>query len=55
MSNELDFAKGLIEFIYDSPTVFHAVDSTKEMLLKNGFEELKEEDRWKLQRVGSTI
>ena len=52
MSKELDFAKRLIDFIYDSPTAFHAVDITQKMLEDHGFAELKEEDRWKLQMGG---
>jgi len=52
MSKELDFAKELIDFIYDSPTAFHAVLSTQKILDDNGFLELKEEDRWKLQKGG---
>lgn len=52
MSRELDFAKELIDFIYDSPTAFHAVDSTKKILEAHGFAELKEEDRWGLQKGG---
>ncbi|HYF84732.1 MAG TPA: M18 family aminopeptidase [Clostridia bacterium] len=50
MNKELDFAKELIDFIYDSPTAFHAVDVTRKMLENHGFAELKEEDRWKLQK-----
>jgi len=52
MSKELDFAKELIDFIYDSPTAFHAVLSTQKILDNNGFTELREEDRWKLQKGG---
>lgn len=52
MSRELDFAKELIDFIYDSPTAFHAVDSAKKILDSHGFAELKEEDSWKLQKGG---
>ncbi len=52
MSKELDFAKELIDFIYDSPTPFHAVVNVKKMLEGSGFIELKEEDRWQLQKGG---
>lgn len=52
MSKELDLAKELIDFIYDSPSAFHAVDSTRRILHENGFAELKEEDRWALQKGG---
>lgn len=52
MSRELDFAKELIEFIYHSPTAFHAVDCVREILNNSGFRELKEEDRWELEKGG---
>ena len=52
MKKELDFAKELIDFIYESPTAFHAVDSIKKILDSNGFTELKEEDRWELKKSG---
>lgn len=46
-----EFAKDLIDFIYDSPTSFNAVNTSKEILHKNGFEELRLNEKWKL-RVG---
>lgn len=52
MSKEKEFAKELINFIYDSPTAFHAVDSAKVILDKQGFAELKEENSWKLEKGG---
>ena len=52
MSKEKEFAKELIDFIYDSPTAFHAVDSAKSILDKKGFTELKEENNWSLERGG---
>lgn len=48
----LDFNAGLFEFIKKSPTAFHAVRSIKEILYKNGFSELRENDAWKLERGG---
>lgn len=42
--------KQLLSFINSSPTAFHAVANTKDMLLKNGFIELKEYQTWQLQR-----
>jgi aspartyl aminopeptidase len=50
MSKELQLASELIDFIYESPTAFHAVESVKNILDKSGFNELKEEDRWQLQK-----
>ncbi|MDF2674395.1 MAG: family aminopeptidase 2 [Clostridiales bacterium] len=52
MSSQLDFAKELIEFIYDSPTAFQAVDNVKKVLGNCGFTELKNEDRWELVKGG---
>ncbi len=52
MSKQLDFARELIDFIYDSPTAFHAVDNVKKTLLDCGFIELNEKDRWKLEKGG---
>jgi aspartyl aminopeptidase len=52
MSKEKEFAKELINFIYDSPTAFHAVDSAKAILDKQGFTELKEESSWNLEKGG---
>jgi len=52
MTNEIKFAQNLIDFIYESPTAFHAVESVKKVLLDNGFKELKEEERWKFEKNG---
>ncbi|MDF2530601.1 MAG: family aminopeptidase [Clostridia bacterium] len=52
MNMEMEFAKELINFIYDSPTAFHAVESAKNLLDKQGFIELKEEDSWSLEKGG---
>lgn len=37
MNEELNLSEELIDFIYDSPTAFHAVDSVKKYLPKCGF------------------
>lgn len=50
MTEEIKFAQELIDFIYESPTAFHAVESIKKLLINNGFNELREENRWKLQK-----
>lgn len=52
MSKQSDFAKELIEFIYCSPTAFHAVDNVKKILTGCGFIELRSEDRWELKKGG---
>lgn len=50
MTEELKFAQQLIEFIYESPTAFHALSTVKNMLGHCGFRELKEEDQWNLEK-----
>lgn len=52
MSKELKIAQELIDFIYESPTAFHAVENVKKQLLENGFKELKEEDKWHIKNKG---
>ncbi len=52
MNEKLKKAEELIDFVYESPTAFHAVSSTKKMLLNYGFVELKEEDNWNLKKGG---
>lgn len=48
----LETSKELLQFINQSPTAFHAVDSCKKQLEKAGFHELKEQQEWTLQRGG---
>ena len=48
----INFAKNLIDFIYDSPTAFHAVDTSKKLLDKNCFEELRLNEKWNLKEGG---
>lgn len=52
MSKKIDFAKELIDFIYESPSAFHAADNVKKTLLKEGFTELKEEEKWNIESKG---
>ncbi|WP_027631673.1 M18 family aminopeptidase [Clostridium hydrogeniformans] len=52
MNNELQLANELIDFLYESPSAFHAVDKLKAVLNENGFNELKEEDMWALKAEG---
>ncbi len=47
-----EFAKDLINFIYDSPTSFNAVNTSKKLLNKNGFEELILNEKWNLKVGG---
>ncbi len=43
------FVSGLIDFISDSPTPFHAVSTMVGLLEENGFKRLDEKDSWFLQ------
>ncbi len=52
MSIELEFAQDLIDYIYDSPTAFHAVAKVKEDLSIAGFVEIKQEEKWNLKKGG---
>lgn len=45
-------AKELLEFIEKSPSCFHAVKTMKDMLNAEGFEEIKEADKWELNEGG---
>jgi aspartyl aminopeptidase len=40
--------KKFLEFMQDVPTAFHATKKIKEMLLEEGFIELKEQEKWNL-------
>ena len=52
MTQAKEFAQKLIDFVYDSPTSFHAVENGKEILTENGFTELKLRDRWEIEKGG---
>ncbi|MGF7056772.1 M18 family aminopeptidase [Brassicibacter mesophilus] len=52
MTKELEFAKDLIDFIYDSPSPFHAVSNVKSILEKNGYAQLCNRERWNIQKGG---
>ena len=45
-------AKELIDFISNSPTQYHGADTVKTMLDKNGFLEIKECEKWSLEKGG---
>lgn len=42
-------APELLQFIDGSPSPYHAVEQAKSLLLKAGFEEVSEADRWRLE------
>lgn len=52
MEKELEYAEELIDFIYKSPSSFHAVDTIRDILRSSGFIELSEADRWEVQKNG---
>ncbi|WP_026526459.1 M18 family aminopeptidase [Butyrivibrio sp. VCD2006] len=45
--------KGLTDFIWKSPTAYHAVDNLRARLLDEGFTELSENENWKLKKGGN--
>lgn len=47
-----DINNGLIDFLSNSPTPFHAVEYLKNMLLSSGHVQLKEGEKWNLQSKG---
>ena len=47
---EREFANGLIDFCYDSPSAFHAVSSARKILDNSGFKFIKESDEWNLEK-----
>lgn len=44
--------EALLQFIRKSPTAFHAVEQTEEILQAHGFVRLEEQDAWSLERGG---
>ncbi len=49
---DIDYIKGLLEFIEASPTPFHAVANMSERLEAEGFECLREADAWDINKPG---
>ncbi len=45
----MEKVKKMLEFIDDSPTMYHVVDNTKKILEENNFIELKKEEKWRLE------
>ena len=50
--NNKDFARDLINYIYESPTAFHAVKTSVSFLNQNGFKEINLNDKWHLDFGG---
>lgn len=53
--NSNEFARNLIGFIHNSPTAFHSVETSEELLKLNGFERLESRERWTLKKVENII
>jgi len=49
---EKNYSKDLLEFIRSHPSVFHAVEGQRELLLAAGYEQLLESRAWKLRKGG---
>lgn len=47
-----EYAEGLLQYLNDSPTAYHAVENAAALLRKKGFRELKETEGWSLQADG---
>lgn len=50
--DKYNIIKDLLEFIDNSPLNYFAVENSKNLLKENGFEEIKEEEKWNLKREG---
>ena len=48
--NDKDLNKQLMAFIDKTPTAFNCVANVRELLIKNGFNELLEQDDWRFQK-----
>src|SRR5665648_684157 len=49
-TEEHEFAGDLLDFIDDSPSSFHVVESVKKMLVLQEFRELRLEEKWSLTK-----
>lgn len=52
MKSHLEFAKELIDFIYDSPSAFHAAETAGKVLTENGFKFISQGDKWDISQGG---
>ncbi|MCM1542130.1 MAG: M18 family aminopeptidase [Blautia sp.] len=51
-SAQQKFSQGLLQYLNNSPTAYHAVENAAGILRENGFRELKETEEWSLERGG---
>src|SRR5690554_2999895 len=49
---EEKIANDLLDFIYNSPTAFHTVKVSEELLINSGFKNLTNEENWHLKKGG---
>jgi aspartyl aminopeptidase len=52
MINNIKFANDLIDFLYESPSAFQAVDNINTALLRKGFKQLHRGESWNLEKGG---
>lgn len=52
MKRKIKAANELIDFIYESPTSFHAVSGIRKILENNGFSELRDRESWEIVKGG---
>ena len=50
--NTQQFTEGLLQYLNNSPTAFHAVENAAALLRESGFRELKETEKWSLEKGG---
>lgn len=46
------FAEGLLQYVNDSPTAYHAAENAAALLRENGFQEVRETESWSLKKDG---
>ncbi len=52
MTNKIKFAGDLIDFLYESPSAFQAVDNINSALVRKGFKQLHRGETWNLENEG---
>ena len=52
MKEQIEGAEKLIDFIHQSPTMYHVVDNTAKTLIAEGFKPLCLKDKWLLEKGG---
>jgi len=50
MTEELNFAQDLLDFIHTSPSPFHVVSNIKDILIEKGFGELQLTKKWEISK-----